>query len=651
MGSWKLKPVLAVAVSFGMMAVVGEAAADEPLSWSKGAVPANAVLAAGPNEQPMHICRLPMVDKILHPGKLVNGNCYVGYAGKEIKGALTAAEVLGSSAPVGWADVKDGKVPAGALSAGVAGDVTMHFCRAKHEGKSFHAGKEWRGNCYYGYGGKEIKTAEFQVMGLTKVAAAPGAAAKVAGPAAAAPPAPTAAPVAPTKPSAPAAGADPLIWSKGTVPPNAVIAAGTKEQPMHICRLPMADKNLHPGKAGKDNCYVGFNGKEIKAPLKDAEILGASAPVGWTEVKGGNVPANALSAGTVNGVTMHFCRTMHEGKTAVAGKEYKGNCYYGYGGKEIKTAEFQVMGLMKVAAAPAAPPPAAAPVKPAASAAAPATAAAPVAADGPLSWTKGVVPSNAITINAKGMQTVHICRISMPDKSLIPGTMMNDQCAASHNGQVIISPLKKVEILGSSASIDWVKVTGGKVPANALKAGVVGGVPIHICLRNISGAFTVGRVIEGSGSCQYASGAAAKKTAEFSVMTLQTAPPTVAAAPAKSAAQTATPAPAAAAEAVIRVGGVWYGRNCRPKEIPSGADKFALSTKGAPGVAKACNGKQTCDYKVDASVLGDWAPKCQKEFKVEYSCGPGTVGLEVSVPGEANGKTLRLACKQPSAPK
>jgi hypothetical protein len=393
-----MKPALAIAASFGMMAVVGQAAADEPLSWSKGAVPANAVLAAGTKAQPMHICRLPMPDKNVHPGKAVNGNCYVGFGGKEIKKPLAEAEVLASSAPVGWADVKGGKVPASALSAGTANGVAMHFCRAKHEGKTPVAGKEWKGNCYYGYGGKEIKTTEFQVMGLTKVAAAPGATApapttaaakpavpaaapapgaatgavaKAAGPAAAAPPAPTAAPVAPAKPSAPAtpapvakpapaaaapAAADPLSWSKGAVPANAVLAAGTKEQPMHICRLPMPDKNVHPGKAVNGNCYVGFGGKEIKVPLKDAEVLASSAPTGWADVKGGKVPANALKAGVVNGVAMHFCRAKHEGKALHAGKEYKGTCYYGYGGKEIKATEFQVMGLTKVAAAPAMPP-------------------------------------------------------------------------------------------------------------------------------------------------------------------------------------------------------------------------------------------------------------------------------------------------------
>jgi hypothetical protein len=387
------KPALAIAASLGMMAAVGEAAAADPLTWSKGAVPANAVVAGGSKEKPMNICRLPMPDKNLHTGKTGNGNCYVSYGGKEIKKPLAEAEVLASSAPTGWADVKGGKVPASALKAGEVGGVAMHFCRAKHEGKEYHAGKEWKGNCYYGYGGKEIKTAQFQVMGLMKVAAAaaapaptaaPGTATKAAGPAAAAPttpsapnaalaapakptapptasapaaaPAPAAVPAKPTVAAAPAAAADPLTWSKGAVPANAVVAGGSKEKPMNICRLPMPDKNLHPGKAENGNCYVGFGGKEIKKPLAEAEVLASSAPTGWAYVKGGKVPANALKAGDVGGVSMHFCRVAHEGKAFHAGKEYKGNCYYGYGGKEIKSAVFQVMGVIKAAPAPAAAP-------------------------------------------------------------------------------------------------------------------------------------------------------------------------------------------------------------------------------------------------------------------------------------------------------
>lgn len=304
-----------------------------------------------------------------------------------------------------------------------------------------------------------------------------------------------------------AAADEPLSWSKGAAPANAVVAAGSNEHPMHICRLPMPDKSLHPGKLVNGNCYVGFGGKEIKAPLKDAEVLASSAPTGWADVKGGQVPASALKAGTANGVTMHFCRAKHEGKTPVAGKEYKGNCYYGYGGKEIKTAEFQVMGLMKVAAAPTAPPPAATPVKPAAPAAAPA----PVPTAAPV---KPAAPAPAPTA----------------------------------------APVK---------------------------------------------------------------------------------PAAPAAAPAT--AKPAAPAPAAATKPGIRVRDASYGANC-PKHNRQKMASVASS------MAKACNGKQTCDYKIDVAVLGDMAPGCAKQALVTYTCPPNPRPMRAGAAAEANGKTLHLAC-------
>jgi hypothetical protein len=217
-----------------------------------------------------------------------------------------------------------------------------------------------------------------------------------------------------------AAAADPLSWSKGAVPANAVVAGGSKDKPMHICRLPMADKNLHTGKTGNGNCYVSYGGKEIKAPLKDAEVLGSSAATGWADVKGGKLPADTLQSGLIGGVPMHFCRAMHEGKELHAGKEYKGNCYYGYGGKEIKTAQFQVMGLIKAAAtsaAPAATAAAAAPAKAAVGQGA-TTAAATKAKDTHARWT--AMLNAAETLAQEGSE---VKRVSAPEMTKIKASV------------------------------------------------------------------------------------------------------------------------------------------------------------------------------------------------------------------------------------
>ena len=219
-----------------------------------------------------------------------------------------------------------------------------------------------------------------------------------------------------------AAAAVPLTWSKGAVPANAVVAGGSKDKPMHICRLPMADKNLHTGKTVNDNCYVSYGGKEIKVPLKDAEVLGSSAAIGWADVKGGKLPADTLQSGLIGGVPMHFCRAVHEDKSIQAGKEYKGNCYYGYGGKEIKTAQFQVMGLIKAAATSAAP---AAP----AAVGAPATFAAGKPQKTRARWTAML---NAADTLAKDGSEVK--RITAAEMHAIKATVAADKKKISHYG-------------------------------------------------------------------------------------------------------------------------------------------------------------------------------------------------------------------------
>jgi hypothetical protein len=239
-----------------------------------------------------------------------------------------------------------------------------------------------------------------------------------------------------------AAAAVPLTWSKGAVPANAVVAGGSKDKPMHICRLPMADKNLHTGKTVNDNCYVSYGGKEIKVPLKDAEVLGSSAAIGWADVKGGKLPADTLQSGLIGGVPMHFCRAVHEDKSIQAGKEYKGNCYYGYGGKEIKTAQFQVMGLIKAAATSAAPAVPAAVGAPATKAAATSAApAAPAAVGAPATFAAGkpqktrarwTAMLNAADTLAKDGSEVK--RITAAEMHAIKATVAADKKKISHYG-------------------------------------------------------------------------------------------------------------------------------------------------------------------------------------------------------------------------
>jgi hypothetical protein len=62
-------------------------------------------------------------------------------------------------------------------------------------------------------------------------------------------------------------------------------------------------------------------------------------------------------------------------------------------------------------------------------------------------------------------------------------------------------------------------------------------------------------------------------------------------------------------------------------------------------LANRCNGREDCDYVVDVDRLGDPAPRCGKDFQVEYSCAPDTALLLKQLPAEAGLKGhLQVNC-------
>jgi hypothetical protein len=83
-----------------------------------------------------------------------------------------------------------------------------------------------------------------------------------------------------------------------------------------------------------------------------------------------------------------------------------------------------------------------------------------------------------------------------------------------------------------------------------------------------------------------------------------------------------------------------YGASCG---VPSG--------NVTRDVANSCNGRADCNYTVDVDRLGDPAPRCGKDFQVEYSCAPDTILLRKELPGEAGLKSqLRLSCAPGATP-
>jgi hypothetical protein len=84
----------------------------------------------------------------------------------------------------------------------------------------------------------------------------------------------------------------------------------------------------------------------------------------------------------------------------------------------------------------------------------------------------------------------------------------------------------------------------------------------------------------------------------------------------------------------IRVLAGTYGRNCGAK-----------TGNATAHLARVCDGRASCDYRIDASALEDPAPGCEKDYVAEWRCGAGPAVYAASVSGEpGNGGNLMLAC-------
>lgn len=104
----------------------------------------------------------------------------------------------------------------------------------------------------------------------------------------------------------------------------------------------------------------------------------------------------------------------------------------------------------------------------------------------------------------------------------------------------------------------------------------------------------------------------------------------------ENAKKAAAPAPKPA----IKVQQAVYGQNCAGKGKPDPNIKPADYTKH---IAAACDGKGTCDYKVDHTAIGDPVFGCRKEYSVQYHCGTGQP-KKATVAPEASGQMAKLDC-------
>jgi hypothetical protein len=88
-----------------------------------------------------------------------------------------------------------------------------------------------------------------------------------------------------------------------------------------------------------------------------------------------------------------------------------------------------------------------------------------------------------------------------------------------------------------------------------------------------------------------------------------------------------------------------YGRSCRDFAAKRPFKNTYRAGNATFPVIRACNGKSHCQFTVEAAMLGDPAPGCDKDFSVEYRCGLSDASAKfVNVGGEADGATVVLDC-------
>ncbi len=147
-----------------------------PYAWVDGATAlkndpnlANAVQGGQEGAVKLYVCRASnSQDGGVHVGKFFNGQCNIGWGGKEIEVKqgfqvlVNSRPELAKFLPQQWVAPSTPSTYVGGMQA----NAGMRVCRATHTNGSVHPGKEYAGKCNYGYGGKEIVAAAYQVLQL-----------------------------------------------------------------------------------------------------------------------------------------------------------------------------------------------------------------------------------------------------------------------------------------------------------------------------------------------------------------------------------------------------------------------------------------------------------------------------------------------------
>lgn len=195
------------------------------LGWIYGpTIPKAAVISGQTAGVPLFVCHAGYEGNVL-PGQVVNGNCSIGWGGKELVLPNFKVLTIGRTSPM-W-------IPAPAPPVGtvMAGDEAapegqpnskQEICRAPHEGGVI-PGRVVNGRCSIGWGGKEIALTPYETFWHDGAV---------------------------------------LLWWEGLQTVGAVIGGHASGIPLGICTGYYGGVQ-YPGKVMNRVCSIGLDGKEI----------------------------------------------------------------------------------------------------------------------------------------------------------------------------------------------------------------------------------------------------------------------------------------------------------------------------------------------------------------------------------------------------
>lgn len=137
------------------------------LNWvaaSNGQIPRGAFLGGSDKNRALYVCRAEYSNG-LHPGKLLDKYCNIGWGGQEILSPNYEVLTAPQSVRLVWVAAANGRIPPGAFVGGYEKGQSLYLCRASYS-NGWHPGKIVGRNCNFGWGGREVVRPNYEVLVL-----------------------------------------------------------------------------------------------------------------------------------------------------------------------------------------------------------------------------------------------------------------------------------------------------------------------------------------------------------------------------------------------------------------------------------------------------------------------------------------------------